>query len=274
MSGKSGWYEDEDRTYYADRHGRPIVVKGKGYHYHCPDIGISTYPEVLSGAFKPSNGAPSSYPPRSQPHVLSSRFTDRHIPYFGPGSEHSDRANVDHPASRNSVHGYSRPGISTDVYRDAKSQFAAAGPSISSYDKEYYGYKRKEIAAAEAGRAYRSWRQATHRYPTLEEKQASPANWGGSPMQTQEWHREASRRADEVVRAAQAHTDARQDYTDKYIGYHEQRYYPGHTTAIESARQYEGRWRAQERHHNNWDSLQDKIDRGRARREDRAGRRD
>ncbi|TGJ83181.1 hypothetical protein E0Z10_g5583 [Xylaria hypoxylon] len=184
MSNGSGWYKDADRTYYADQHGRPMVVKAKGYQYHSPEMNIPTYPEVLDGRYKSSSAAPTAI-----------RLV---------GSEHSGRGHVDHPASKPSVLGVSRPGISTDVYRDAKAQFAAAGPSTSAYDRDYHDYKARGQLDAATGKSYTSWKSSSYVQPTQEEKRYHPDAWGGRPLQTQEWHQEGSRRASDAARAAQA----------------------------------------------------------------------
>ncbi|KAI1408103.1 hypothetical protein F5Y13DRAFT_194695 [Hypoxylon sp. FL1857] len=273
MSKRSGWYEDPDRTYYADEHGRPIVVKAKGYQYNSPEMNIPTYPTVVRGDYKPSSDAPSSYPPRSQPSAAASRFSDRNTPYFGPGSEHSGRGHVDHPASKPSVSGVSRPGISTDVYRDAKAQFSAAGPSTSAYDQQYYAYKAQGDVDVATGRRYETWKKDTYVQPTNEDKRNHPEAWGGRPLQTREWHQEGSQRAGEAVRQAQAHADAREEYKADYIGYHQQHYHSGHQKAVDMARDRATYFRGEVRNHDNWDSLKDRQEAGRQRRGERAQKR-
>ncbi|KAI1773939.1 hypothetical protein F4818DRAFT_86766 [Hypoxylon cercidicola] len=257
MANRSGWYEDAERTYYADEYGRPIVVKAKGYQYHSPDMNIPTYQEVVGGYYKPFSGAPSSYPPSSQPSSSTSRYTDRNTPYFGPGSEHSGRGHVDHPASKPSVCGYSRPGISTDVYRDKKAQFAAPGPSFSAYDQQYGRYKTLGDEDAEAGGLYVDWKRGTAREPTKEERRDHPELYGGRPLGTSEWHQEGARRASEAARASQAHADARQAYLEDYIGYHEHRYLHGHQTAIGMVRKREDKYEGEVKNHNDWHSVSD-----------------
>ncbi|KAI0537929.1 hypothetical protein GGR58DRAFT_323879 [Xylaria digitata] len=271
MSQKSGWYQNEDRTYYMDEHGRPIVVKPKSFHYNSPGMDIPTYPEVASGKYRSSFGAPSSYPPRSQPGPATSRFSDRNMPRFGSGSEHSARGHVDHPASKPSVSGFSRPGISTDVYRDMKAQFAAAGPSNSPYDKDHHAYKALGDADATTGQRYNDWKRTTYVPPTTEEMRNHPEALGGKPLQTQGWHREGSRRASEAARAAQAHGDAREAYKANYVGYHQRHYYSGHQMAIDSARRRERGFMDKVKSHDNWDTLQDRLDAGRRKAESRRG---
>ncbi|KAI0424127.1 hypothetical protein F5Y09DRAFT_348030 [Xylaria sp. FL1042] len=198
------WYEDADRTYFVDGLGRPIVIKPKAYHYHSPEMNIPTYPEVAGGFYKPFVTRPSSYPPRSSPSPASSRYSDRNTPYFGPGSDHSARGHVDHPASTPSVFGFSRPGISTDIYRDTKGQFSGPGPSASPYNEQYHSYKHQADVDAATGKSYKAWKKETYVQPTEEEKLEHPELWGGSPLQTQEWHQEGSRRAGKAAREAKA----------------------------------------------------------------------
>ncbi|KAI0469379.1 hypothetical protein F4859DRAFT_516311 [Xylaria cf. heliscus] len=273
MSDESGWEEDDDRTYYTDRYGRPIVVKAAGYQYHSPDLNMTTYPEVLEGRYKSSSDAPNSYPPRNRPGAASSRFRDHNIPYFGPGSEHSGRGHVDYPASKPSVSGVSRPGISTDVYRDAKSQFSAAGPSTSAYDKDYHAYKYQGKLDADTGKSYENWKK-NRVSPTRDQKRDHPEDWGGKPLQTREWHQEGSRRAGDAAHEAQAHADARQKYKDDYIGYHQQHYHHGHQKAIDLANKRADNFQRQVRNHDSWDSLQDRQDAGREKRRERRRPRD
>ncbi|KAI1124458.1 hypothetical protein F5Y10DRAFT_285017 [Nemania abortiva] len=204
MSDGTTWYTDNNRTYCLDEHGRPIVIKAAGYHYHSPEMNIPTYAEVANGQYRSSYMAPNSYPPRNLPSATTSRFSDRNIPYFGPGSQHSGRGHVDHPASKPSVSGVSRPGISTDVYRDTKAQFSAAGPSSSAYNQDHDAYKTQGSKDASIGKNYGTWKRSSYVGPTEEEKTSHPEVWGGKPLQTQEWHQQGSQLASEAVREAQA----------------------------------------------------------------------
>ncbi|KAI0469748.1 hypothetical protein GGR56DRAFT_242058 [Xylariaceae sp. FL0804] len=202
----SGWYEDQERTYYADSNGRPIVVKQNPFNYHSPATGIPIYPQVVRGDFKPSTdtASSSSYPPRSRRPSPSSRFSDHNTPYFGPGSVHSGRGHVDHPASTPSVSGYSRPNISTDVYRDAKGEFYRAGPSKSPYDQRYHQYKANQDEALQLSKEYATWKEPNRLGVPPHERDAHPEMYGGRPLATKEWHDEGGRRAREVAKASHA----------------------------------------------------------------------
>jgi hypothetical protein len=100
---------------------------------------------------------------------------------------HSGRGDVDFPASKHSVAGISRDGISTDVYRDAKADWGQGGPTTSAYDRQHFEYKSQEEVAGKIGQSYKAWNKERR------DKHI--------PV-TQEIHQEGSIRAREAYEAA------------------------------------------------------------------------
>ncbi|KAI1177139.1 hypothetical protein F4777DRAFT_542845 [Nemania sp. FL0916] len=139
----------------------------------------------------------------------------------------------------------------------------------SSYDDDYFEYKRQGKEEAKIGSLYTKWSRNTSAESLTEDPYTRPDHYGGSPMASGEWHREAARRADEAARAAQEHADQRRSYHEKYIGYHEPRYLSGHAEAIDMIESRAARFRSEVDRHTNWEPLSVKLKAGQHRADER-----
>ncbi|KAI1318973.1 hypothetical protein F5Y16DRAFT_391403 [Xylariaceae sp. FL0255] len=150
-----GWFQTDKKTYFLNEYGQTIVVRDKTFEYYDDQLRMFKDPDVIDGRYKPWDGAPSSWPRRDSPLTSLSRYDERHKPHFGSGSEHNGCGNIDRPSSKASVAGYSRPSISTDVFRDVKAKYGKEGPRGSAYDRDWHGYKSFGVQDEKVGREYK-----------------------------------------------------------------------------------------------------------------------
>ncbi|KAI0007426.1 hypothetical protein F4779DRAFT_643145 [Xylariaceae sp. FL0662B] len=263
MSTQSGWRHDaKGRAYFVDEDGRHIAVRPEGYKHGSNSVGGSTRPEVVEGHYKPFPGSANTYPPRDQPDYTFQSLTDHNRPHFGPGSQHSGRGNVDHPAARHEVAGVSRQGLSTDVYRDAKAGWGSAGPSTSEYDRRYKDYKARDRDNAAAASDYKPWKKNYKDNKPTEEAIADNRHvFGGTPKYTREWHQVGAQKATSAAQASAAHADGRRNFLQDFTGYHDHTYHPGHQKAIKQAECRERDYKKAAEYHNGFETLQDVIER-------------
>ena len=256
MSNHFVWrYDAKGRAYCVDEGGRHVIVRPEDFKHQVPSVGGSTRPEIRDNHFRTSGDRANTYPPCSQPSYAHQCLAQgRNRPHYGPGSQHSGRPDVDHPAAHRDVEGVSRPKASTDVYRDSKADWGREGPTTSAYNEEYYAYKAQVIVDVRQGQEFEAHMKTKPKL-SQQEIRDNRDKLGGDPIATREWHEEAARKATEAAEAAAAHASGRREYDQDYIAYHQHRYHRGHKQAIDNAENRRNNFLDEAAKHNAWESV-------------------
>ncbi|KAI8713871.1 hypothetical protein NCS52_01233000 [Fusarium sp. LHS14.1] len=258
MDNNGGWrYTAQGRAYYVDSKGHYLYVDEMPSSPDMSPILPNINPAVTGQNHQPYDQGPCSWPGAAVPGYAHQKASSFIAPHFGNGSQQSSFAYVDHPAEDH------------DAFRDAKAEWGRAGPPDSEYEEEYRQYKSAEPEANKAADAYTTYRREASRY-TGQEVEDNSDTLGGTPLGTQEFHREAAVLAYNAAQECQRIAHLRSEYNKDYIGYHQPHYLDGHRQASENYERRASTFCMLANAHGNFQSLASHIAQGKARKALRA----